>query len=178
MSLFYATLATSLFLLLCGGALLFNYNYSQIFLKAFPRSKSATYILMTIAMIWFSTKILNLGQADFGDYKHILFTIFLVITFASFYLVPDFLGVRALAGITLLIADLLLNAAYMQDPTSRLFLVSFIYLTILIALLLGGAPYLLRDAVNWFFEKQFRVKLFAVILCSYGALLGYIALNY
>ena len=66
----------------------------------------------------------------------------------------------------------------MQDPTSRLFLVSFVYLVILLALILGGAPYLLRDAINWFFKKQFRVILFAYVLCLYGALLGYVALNY
>ena len=72
MSLFYATLATGLFLILCGGSLLFNYNHSRTFLKAFPRSKSATYILMVLAMIWFSLKIYNLGIADFGDYKILL----------------------------------------------------------------------------------------------------------
>ena len=178
MSLFYATLATGLFLILCGGTLILNYNRSQVFFKAFPRSKTATYILMACAMVWFSFKILNLGPADFGAYKHILLSIFLAITFASFYLVPDFLGVRALAGLALLIASLLLDAAYMQDPESRLFLVSFVYLVILLALILGGAPYLLRDAINWFFKNQFRVKLFAYALCLYGALLGYVALNY
>ena len=178
MSLFYATLATGLFLILCGGTLLFNYNRSQVFLQAFPRSKKATYILMLCAMIWFSFKILHLGPADFGAYKHILLSIFLAITFASFYLVPDFLGVRALAGLALLIANLLLDAAYMQNPTSRLFLVSFVYIFILLALILGGAPYLLRDAINWFFKTHFRVKLFAYVLCLYGALLSYVALNY
>ena len=165
MSLFYATLATGLFLILCGGTLIVNYNRSQVFLKAFPRSKTATYILMACAMIWFSFKILNLGPADFGAYKPILLSIFLGISFASFFLVPDFLGVRALAGLALLIASLLLDSAYMQDPASRLFLVSFVYLVILLALILGGAPYLLRDAINWFFKNQFRVKLFAYVLC-------------
>ena len=91
---------------------------------------------------------------------------------------PDFLGLRALAGIALLIYNLLLDTAYMQDPTSRLFLVGFAYLVILLALILGGAPYLLRDAINWLFKKHFRVKLFAYALCLYGTLLCYVALNY
>ena len=128
MSLFYATLSTGLFLILCGGTLIFNYNSSQKFLTAFPRSKSATYLLMATAMIWFSLKIYNLPLSEFGEYKTILLAIFLSITFASFYFVPDFLGVRALAGLTLLIADALLDAAFMQDPSTRLFLVSFVYL--------------------------------------------------
>ncbi|CAI8280868.1 MAG: hypothetical protein CNB76_00860 [Puniceicoccaceae bacterium MED-G32] len=178
MSLFYATLATGLFLILCGGSLLFNYNRSRTFLKAFPRSKSATYILMVAAMIWFSLKIYNLGIADFGDYKTLLLAIFLTITVTSFYFVPDFLGVRALAGLTLLIADALLDAAYMQDPASRLFLVSFVYVAILYAFILGASPYFLRDTIDWFYKNQLRVQIFGYLLCIYGALLSYVALNY
>ena len=178
MSLFYATLATGLFLILCGGSLLFNYNRSRTFLKAFPRSKSATYILMVLAMIWFSLKIYNLGIADFGDYKILLLAIFLTITVTSFYFVPDFLGVRALAGLTLLIADALLDAAYMQNPASRLFLVSFVYVAILYAFILGASPYFLRDTIDWFYKNQLRVQIFGYLLCIYGALLSYVALNY
>lgn len=178
MSLFYATLATGLFLILSGGSLLFNYNRSRNFLTAFPRSRTATYILMATAMIWFSLKINNLGPADFGDYKTILLAIFLTITITSFYFVPDFLGVRALAGLTLLIADSLLDAAYMQDPSSRLFLVSFVYCAILFVFILGASPYLLRDIIDWFFKQQIRVQILGYLLCFYGAVLGYVALNY
>ena len=127
-------------------------------------------------MVFF--KILNLYPADFGAYKHILLSIFLAITFASFYLVPDFLGVRALAGLALLIASLLLDAAYMQDPASRLFLVSFVYLVILLALILEEPLTCFVMPLTGFLKNQFRVKLFAYVLCLYGALLGYVALNY
>jgi hypothetical protein len=178
MSLFYATIATGLFLILCGGTLIFNYNPSQKILKVFPRSKPATYILMATAIIWFSFKIYNLPSSEFGDYSTILLVIFLSITFASFYLVPDFLGVRALAGLTLLIADILLDAAFMQEPTSRLFLVSFVYLAILFVLILGVVPYVLRDVINWFFKIKFRVQILAYALSFYGILLTYVALNY
>lgn len=178
MSLFYATLLTGLFLILCGGSLLFNYNHSHNFLKAFPRSKPATYVLMAMVMIWFSLKIYHLAPSDFGDYKTILLAIFLTITITSFYFVPDFLGVRALAGLTLLIADSLLDAAYMQEPSSRLFLVSFVYLAICFVFILGASPYFLRDTIDWLFKKQFRVKLLAYSLSFYGALLGFVAFNY
>ena len=178
MSLFYGTLATGLFLILCGGFLLFNYNRSRTLLKALPRSKSATYILMIATMIWFSLKIYDLGTADFGDYKTLLLAIFLTITVTSFYFVPDFLGVRALAGLTLLIADVLLDAAYMQNPASRLFLVSFVYVAIIYAFILGATPYFLRDTIDWFYKNQLRVKIFSYMLCMYGAFLSYVALNY
>ena len=133
---------------------------------------------MIATMIWFSLKIYDLGTADFGDYKTLLLAIFLTITVTSFYFVPDFLGVRALAGLTLLIADVLLDAAYMQNPASRLFLVSFVYVAIIYAFILGATPYFLRDTIDWFYKNQLRVKIFSYMLCMYGALLSYVALNY
>ena len=91
---------------------------------------------------------------------------------------PDFLGERALAGLTLLIADALLDAAFMQDPSTRLFLVSLVYLAILLAFILGASPYLLRDVINWFFKMKFRVQILSYTLFLYGVLLTYFALNY
>ena len=178
MSLFLATLATGIFLILCGGFLIIKFDLSRKYLSAFPRSSMATFFLMGAAMIWFSIKIYTLGPADFGNYKTILLAIFLIISVSSFYFVPDFLGVRALAGLTLLIADSLLDAAYMQDPSSRLFLVCLIYCVILFAFILGASPYILRDTINWFFKKQIRVKILGYVLCLYGVTLSFIAYNY
>lgn len=178
MSLFYATLITGLFLILSGGALIFFNEATQKFLTAFPRSKQATLYTMAIAMAWFSYKIYNLSTSDFGDYKHILLLLFLAITLASFYFVPDFLSVRALAGITLLIADVLLDSAFMREPSQRLFLVSFVYLMIVLVFIFGTSPYLMRDAVNWLYKKILRVTILAYTIIAYGSLLVWVALSY
>ena len=162
----------------CGILILFLRTRTEKCLKSFSRSKKATYILMGVVMLWFSLKLNNLGPADFGEYKSILMIIFWLICLSSFFLVPDFLGVRALAGLTLLICNVLLNAAFMQDPSSRLFLVGFIYLAILFVFMLGVSPYIYRDIINWLFEKSIRTRLFGYSICIYGSLLTYVALNY
>lgn len=178
MSLFYATLITGLCLILGGGALVFSNAATKRFLTAFPRSKQATLYTMAIAMAWFSYKIYNLSPSDFGDYKHILLLLFLAITLASFYFVPDFLSVRATAGIALLTADVLLDAAFMREPSERLFLVSFVYLIIVLVFLLGASPYLMRDALNWLYKKTLRIQILAYALIAYGSLLVWAALSY
>lgn len=178
MSLFYATLITGLCLVFGGSAIIFSTAKTQKFLVAFPRSKQVTVCTMAIAIAWFSYKILHLSPSDFGDYKQLLLLLFLAITLASFYFVPDFLSVRATAGIILLAADVLLDAAFMREPIQRLFLVGFVYTMILLSFILGASPYLMRDALNWLYEKLLRIRIFAFTLIAYGSLLVWVALSY
>ena len=178
MSLFTATLVTGAFLILAGIFLFFNKEATENALKSFPRSKKAMLVLMTLAIAWFSTRIYGLSPSDFGEYKELLLLLFLGIAFASLYFVPDFLGARELAGCILLTADTLLDAAYLQDPSGRLFLVSFVYLMIILSFILGGSPYLLRDAIQWLYKSSLRYKLLAYALGAYGLVLTAAAFTY
>jgi hypothetical protein len=178
MTLFQATLATALVLLATGGHLLWHGARTEQKLKAFPRSKTAAYILMGSATIWFLYLVLQLGPSDFGQYRTQLFGIFLVTAIGSFYYAPDFLAVRGLAGLTLLIAGVLLDTAYMQVPQSRLFLVSFVYLCIVLAIILGAAPYKLRDFFDWLYRKPQRSRLLGLTIALYGVLLALTTLFY
>ena len=154
MTLFQATLFTGIFLVAIGGHFLWHGIASAVQMQALPRSKTAAYLLLGISTAWFLYKILNLGPADFGQYKKLLFILFLGTAVGSFYFVPDFLAVRGFAALSLLSADVLLDAAYMQLPQARLFLVSFIYLTIILALILGASPFKLRDFFDWLYRTQ------------------------
>ena len=178
LTLFQATLAPALVLLAAVGHRLGHGARSEQSIKAFPRSKTAAYLLMGAATSWFLYLVLHLGPADFGQYRIQLFVIFLITAIASFYYVPDFLAVRGLAGLTLLIAGVLLDAAYMQMPLSRLFLVSFVYLCIILAIILGAVPYKLRDFLDWLYRKPQRSRLLGLGITLYGVLLTLIAFAY
>jgi hypothetical protein len=133
---------------------------------------------MGAAAAWFLYKVMHLGPADFGQYKKLLFILFLVVAVGSFYFVPDFLAVRGLAALTLLTAGTLLDAAYMQLPQTRLFLVTFVYLCIVVALILGASPYKLRDFFDWLYKSESRPKVFGGLFAIYGLLLIGIAFSY
>ncbi|MDQ8195553.1 hypothetical protein QEH59_14060 [Coraliomargarita sp. SDUM461004] len=178
MTLFQATLFTSIFLIAFGAHFLWHGMNSAKSTKAFPRSRVAAYILLGSAAIWFLYKITQLGPADFGQYKNLLFGIFLVVTLGSFIYVPDFLAVRGLAALILLTAGALLDAAYMQLPITRLFLVSFTYLAIITALVLGANPYKLRDFFDWLYRKELRPRVFGSLFAAYGLLLLGVAFTY
>lgn len=178
MTLFQATLATGLFLIAFGAHFAWHGTRSAKGAQAFPRSRNAAYLLMGVASAWFLYKVTQLGPADFGQYKNILFALFLGTAVGSFYFVPDFLAVRGLAALMLLLAGALLDAAYMEPPVARLFLVSFVYFGIVTALVLGANPYKLRDFFEWLYKADKRPRIFGGIFAAYGLLLSGVAFTY
>lgn len=178
MTLFQATIATGIFLIILGGHYCWHGPRTAKYTQAFPRSQLAAFLLLGTAASWFLYKIMHLGPADFGQYRHLLFLLFLVTAVGSFFFVPDFLAVRGLAALSLLISGVLLDAAYMQEPQTRLFLVSFVYLVIILSLYLGASPYRMRDFFDWLYKKELRPRIIGGAIAAYGALLLGIALTY
>lgn len=171
MSLFLATLLTGLFLLAFGGHFAWHGMRSEASVKAFPRSQTAAYILLGGAAVWFLYKVTQLGPADFGQYKKLLFVLFLVVAVGSFYYVPDFLAVRGLAAMILLTAGAILDAGYMQYQVGALMLKTFVYLAIIAAIILGASPYKLRDFLDWLYRSEQRPRIFGAIFVGYGLVL-------
>ncbi|MGF1530577.1 MAG: hypothetical protein ACFCU4_04360 [Puniceicoccaceae bacterium] len=119
------------------------------FLQAFPRSQTAAVILFGGGLAWFLWKVLHLGEADFGAFKHYLFGFFLISGLGAYRYLPDFLAVRGLAILILLSASELLQTAYLQAPVGRLTMVAWLYLLIVVGLILGATPYRFRNLVSY-----------------------------
>ena len=66
----------------------------------------------------------------------------------------------------------------MQDPQTRLFLVTFVYLAIVTALILGASPYKLRDFLGWLYKAEARPRIFGGTFAAYGLLLIGVAFTY
>ena len=177
MSLFLATLLTGLALIAFGGHFLWHGMKSEKSLKAFPRSQAAAYLLFGTASAWFLYEVTQLGAADFGQYKQYIFILFLGTAISAFYFVPDFLAVRGLAALILLTAGVLLNASFTHYGLA-IILKIFVYIMIVIALVLGGSPYKLRDFISWLYKSEQRPRIFGGIFAAYGVLLTGISLFY
>jgi hypothetical protein len=178
-SLYTATLYPGLALLLLGLAFLWNGLPFQRALHAFPRSESATILLFGAASLWFLSLVYHLSPADFGDYRVPLLALFSVIAVGAYFVTRDFLAVRGLAILLLLASRPLLDAAFLQPPQSRLFLVAFVYFIMIPAgLFLGALPYLLRDFLNWLAQKPLRPRALGATFFLYGLLLAYTASTY
>jgi hypothetical protein len=179
MSLTVATLIPALFLLALGVALAFGRTTVKAGLTALPRSPSAALLFFGAGSLWFLYRVWHLSPADMGDYRTPLTIAFAVIAGLSFKYVPDFLAVRGLAVLMLLVAQPLLAAAYMEyEQPQRLFMVTLVYIGIALALYLGAVPYRLRDFLGWLFQQPGRARALGWGLLGYGALLTVVAFTY
>jgi hypothetical protein len=177
MSLFAASLIPGLILIVIGLPLLLDFSGVKAAIKAFPRSPSAGYLVFGVAAAWFLYNILHLSNADFGEYRYYLFAGFAGVAVLAFKCVPDFLGVRGASAMVLIGAAPFLDAAYMEyGHPQRLFMVSFVYVAIAIAIWLGAQPWRLRDFFNWLFARPSRSRGLGGLFLAYGILLCVAAL--
>jgi len=147
--------------------------------RSFLRSQTAAYITLGIGGAWFLFKITQLKQVDFGDYKMLLFALFGVAWVGSFIWVKDFLAVRGSAVLGLLLCNVGLKSAYaLYDIPERLFLVTILYLVIVICLYLGTVPFKLRDFFDWLYAKSTGPKILGSIFAGIAIILAVVSFTY
>ena len=179
MSLFAITFFTGICLFALGAFLAWNPAKTEGLAKHFPRSMPLAGFTMTVAASWFLYRhVQHLSEADFGEYKMLIVVITVVLLGLSFKFLPDFLAVRGIAALVLFYAREALNAAFLQEPQSRLFLVSIVYVGIVAALYLAAWPYRLRDFLDWLYSVNLRPRVLGAALAGYGLLLGGVAFGY
>ncbi len=128
--------------------------------------------LFALAGFWFLLKIWNLEEADFGAYKHWLLILFVSVFIGCGVYWKDFLVVRAIAMLTLMLCHLSLQMGYMNSASVRPFLSLFFYFLIIISLFLGTYPFKVRDMLPMLFKKNNRcLKYLGVACIVYGGLL-------
>jgi hypothetical protein len=105
-----------------------------------------------------------------------LIIITLVATVLTFRYVDEFLAVRALGIFLLLLAESLIEAAFLNPQTGRLLLVAFAYLIAILGMTWVGLPYVLRDQIDWVRKSRAIWSAAALAGLIYGGLLAGFAL--
>lgn len=139
----------------------------------FFRSKTQGFVWFWIAAIWVLWNILHLSPADFGQYKHIFFIVFGTTFIATSIYWQDWLVVRGLSILYLLVAYQLLEATYMQYEPVKPYLSFILYVGILLAMYLGSFPYRVRDFLQYAFKRLHVFKIIGIMQILYAALLIY-----
>lgn len=171
-------LALGIWLLACHLVMLFQRETAQRILVKFQRDPLAGQILLGIGLGWFwllcappNLGILSALAMDFGEFNsakpilRILVPAALVLVAMS---VRDFLAVRALGLIGLMMAAPILQAAFLEDPVSRLLLPIYAYFLLTVSMFLVGKPYLFRDALDWTRARPIRWQLLSLVGAAYG----------
>ncbi|MEO7099736.1 MAG: hypothetical protein ABI162_10275 [Luteolibacter sp.] len=178
LSLFTTGLVLAIWLIGSHAYMLVKPTEAQDFLKKFPRNQFLGQVLLGIGLVWFWLLIAPPGMGklsalamDLGEFNsakgllRVLVPISLILVTIS---VRDFLAVRALGLVGLMVAAPLLGAAFLKDPQSRLLVPIYTYAMLTASLFFVGMPFLFRDAVTWVTAEQKRWTLMSLAGLGYG----------
>jgi len=171
-------LAVSAWLVLSHAAALARPTLIRDMLKALPFSLIAGRILIGIAGLWTMLLFrgfepLGIPRMDMGEFFYLrpaLMVLVPVVTVLVAVYCTEFLSARAIGCLILLGAAVVLDAAFMREPQSRLLLVFPVYIALLKGMFWIGMPYLLRDQINWACASDARWRTLAASGLAYGIL--------
>ena len=155
--------------ILIGVWLIFSHGYALLkpatvgpWLKRFPRNEKIGPVLTAIGFVW---AFIIWSCMDLGEFYKIERPVQLILILGCFgviHYVKEFLAVRSLAFLMILIGAPILTSAFLKEPPSRLLIVALAYVAIVVGMFWIGIPYLMRDFINWVLAEKKRYQAGAI----------------
>jgi hypothetical protein len=138
--------------------------------RNFPRSTPWGYGLMLLGTAWFLFNLSQESISDFAAYKNLLFLGFAAVGIGSCIYVQDFLAVRGLAVVLLLLAKLMVDTGRPHLGQTPLVLViqGWAYVLVVVGIWLTISPWRLRDWLQWATADEKRIKVGCVARLAFG----------
>jgi len=168
LSLRGAGLIVGLGLIAAHGYAFFNYHSLRPALKAAPRHKQLGTVILTLALVWALVLVSSMDMGEFYRVRKIALVLLPVTYGLMIAYVEEFLTARALGILMLLAACPVLDAAFLEEPRSRILLPLLAYAWIVLGMFWVGMPYLFRDHVGWAVATEARWKKLSLGGLAYG----------
>lgn len=136
--------------------------------RKFPRHTPIGYVLMLAATIWFLYNLSQEQVSDFMTFKPALYLLFGAVGIGACLFVKDFLPVRGLAVLFLLVAKTMVDTARWVDTDWRLIMVVWAYVWILAGMWLTVSPWRLRDLIHWATSTPQRTRFLSGLRLGFG----------
>jgi hypothetical protein len=132
---------------------------------------------MLLGTVWFLWNVSQESISDFAAYKNVLLAVFAAVGIGSCIFVRDFLAVRGLAVVLLLLAKLMVDTGRpaLQDSQWPLVVQTLAYLLVIAGIWFTISPWRLRNLFEWITADPSRMKRICGGLLGLGlfvALLG------
>jgi len=147
--------------------------------RRFPRSLPWGYALMLLGTGWFLFNLSQESISDFAAYKNVLFFGFAAIGIGSCIYVQDFLAVRGLAVVLLLLAKLMVDTGRPHLAQTPLVLViqAWAYVLAVVGIWLTISPWRLRDWLQWATANESRIKFGCGARLAFGVFVAVLGLT-
>lgn len=138
--------------------------------RRFPRNYGIGVALMLVATAWFVSNVNREPIADFSAYKPAMLVAFTAIGVGSCIFVRDFLAVRGLAVLLLLLAKLMVDTgrAHIGQSPFVLIIQAWGYVLVLAGIWFTVTPWRLRDFINWATASEARVRVTSSIRLAFA----------
>jgi hypothetical protein len=152
---------------------IYGLAYPQKFaasVRRFPRNLPAGIFLMLLGTGWFLWNVNSEPIADFAAFKTPMMLIFAGVGILSCFYVQDFLAVRGLAVVFLLLAKAMLDTGrpHLGETPWVLVIQVWAYLLVIAGICFTITPWKLRDFLNWMTATQARIKIGSAVRLSFA----------
>ena len=106
--------------------------------------------------------------ADFSAFKPYMMAGFAAVGVLSCIFVQDFLAVRGLAVVLMLLGKLMVDTARWADTDWRLVVVTWAYFLVVAGMWFTIWPWHLRDLLNWATANETRVRVGSALRLAFG----------
>jgi hypothetical protein len=141
--------------------------------RKFPRNLPVGIALMLLATGWFLWIVNQEPIADFSVFKPYMMTAFAAVGILSCVFIQDFLAVRGLAVVLLLLGKLMVDTGrpHLGDSPWVLVIQTWAYVLILAGIWFTVTPWKLRDILNWATATELRVRVGSAVRLAFALMI-------
>jgi len=138
--------------------------------KKFPRNFTAGVVLMLLGTAWFVWNVNNEPIADFSVFKPYMMIGFTAVGLLSCIFVQDFLAVRGLAVVLLLLGKLMVDTGrpHLGESPFVLVIQAWAYVLIIAGIWFTITPWRLRDLANAGLATDKRVRIGSAVRLAWA----------
>ena len=140
--------------------------------RRFPRNLPVGIALMLLATAWFAWNVNVEPIADFSAFKPYMLGAFIAVGILSCIFVQDFLAVRGLAVLLLLLAKTMLDTGrpHLGESPWVLVIQGWAYVFAVLGIWFTVTPWRLRDIIYWATASEARTRLLSGIRLAFALL--------
>jgi len=155
--------------------------------RKFPRNLPVGVVLMLLATAWFAWNVNVEPIADFSAFKPYMLGAFIAVGILSCIFVQDFLAVRGLAVLMLLLAKLMVDTGRPHLPTTIfqaqqgesswvLVIQTWAYVFAVLGIWFTITPWRLRDLINWATASEDRTRFLSAVRLAFAVFIVFLGL--
>jgi hypothetical protein len=140
-------------------------------LLKFPRAVVPGIVFLSIALVWCLIIVNGAREDGMAVPKNVVYLFLVGVYVGLIALKFDFLAVRGLAILLMMIAKVVVDSANQIETPWRLVMTVLAYIWAIVSIWFTVSPYRMRDLIEWATATDGRLRTLSAVGCAFGAFL-------